>query len=221
MTKRLSDFALSQKEVLKRSRESQAGFQCDLLYAQWLLRAIRREGNTQDCREMEARLDKILTHLESMEDAPVKIGPIDNPEAVTVTVNLYQSKVGLKRQLDDATSYLMLQRTFLKIDHPDRFPKEPKLGQGTDITKKLTALQSILDWYDKNNGKHVYQATMEKYGEESVQDDNKYNSKKQAYYERLRQAETCLLAAKSGVFPPPNLTGARKKSPKSRGTSKK
>jgi hypothetical protein len=108
----------------------------------------------------------------------------------------------------------LLKRTFLKSKEPQNFMKEIPIKQGRDVKKYVNGIQSALDWYDKYKDKDICLIVAEEYGEEATRDDIVYNRKKNMVYERQRQAETCLQAAKSGNFPPSSLTEARTKRPR-------
>jgi hypothetical protein len=200
------------EEEITRALKSHSSHGLDILYAEFLLRAFRREKNSCDRQEMQARLDALLSRMESRQPV-IKIGPKDDPEHITLTINMFASEAEIRYELDSAISKLMFERMMLKHEHPEHFPIEPWTGQGKDTLKTLKSLQNILDWYDENHEKDIISIVSHMFGEQATKCDEEFNRKKQLAYELQRQAETCLDAAKRGSFPPVSLTRARSKRP--------
>ena len=206
-------------------------YRLDLLYAEWIHRAMQKDFYdaieqsspklVDGYLEMENRHNIIIDRLKRGWKQAVKLSTIDISAEIlggwsntTIHIDIYASEEEIRQGVKKALSELLLKRTFLKSKEPQNFMKEIPIKQGRDVKKYVNGIQSALDWYDKYKDKDNCLIVAEEYGEEATRDDIVYNRKKNMVYERQRQAETCLQAAKSGNFPPSSLTEARTKRPR-------
>lgn len=203
------------------------------LYIEWLQRAIDNEK--PENRDYELLLHKYLAmekHIHRAESVDfvcdndcksVRLGHISydvsDPTKATITVNLFSSREEVDIGLKYVAKRLLFERTMLQVKSKGEFPPEIRVRQGVDAEKIMKSLDDLLQWYDKYKDLPVTAIVADMSGEEATRDDREYNRRKQAVYEKQRLAETCMEAARRGIFPPRNLTRARSKRPKSKYTS--
>jgi hypothetical protein len=212
LEKTIKDYIEIPHKVNKKRIALESSQELELLYCQWLLRAIRVEQDKSAKQEMENRLDISLTNLKANWNKASVTVDKSNLSNIVITINIFASEQEIKQGIDNIMSELLCNRIMLLGESPELFPKELQIKQGTDAVKIINSLREILEWYDQHGHKDIYSIVKDMYNEEATRDDL-FNKKKQVPYERQRQAETCLNAARLGTFPPTNLTRARSKRP--------